>query len=117
MKSLKITNNWDLDIDSNGDFCFVNDYEELLQTACHAVYTFQGEDPFNPNVGIPYFDDILGGLVSKKTLLESYMRYEIRNIDGITNLYLLEDEDILSRISRDFKGTIYITTTDGENNE
>lgn len=116
MISLKITDDWDIAVDDNGNFCFVNGEEELLQTACHAIYTFRGEDPFNPNNGIPYFEEILYQKTSKKTLLESYMRYEIRNVEGIINLFLLEedDSDILNNISRNFKSNVYIITNKKE---
>lgn len=108
MISLKITSDWDLDIDNNGDFCFVNDEEELLQAACHAVYTFKGEDPFNQNNGIPYFEDIISSKTSEKSLIESYMRHEIKDIEGITNIYLMNNN--FSEISRNYKATITITT-------
>lgn len=120
MRSLAITNDWDILIDDNGNFSFVEGNEELLQAACHAIYTFKGEDPFNQNAGIPYFEDILSSKTlssktSKKTLIQSYMRHEVKNIDGITNIYLLDDD--FSKISGDFKSIIGITITNGGNNE
>ena len=43
------------------------------------------------------------------------MRHEVKNIDGITNIYLLDDD--FSKISVDFKSIIGITITNGGNNE
>lgn len=112
MKSLKITDDWDIFINNNGDFVFIDGNEELLQTACHAVYTFSGEDPFNENNGIPYFEKILSNKVSSKNLLEAYMRYEIRDIENIVNIYLMAED--FNQIKRNFSTTVAITTTLGE---
>lgn len=108
MKSLKITKDWDIDIDNNGNLIPIDGYEELCQTASHAVYTIMGEDPFNPNRGVPYFEDIIGGSVPRKSLIESYYRYEVKDIDGIDNLYLVDDN--YDNINRNYTAKIYITT-------
>lgn len=111
MLSLKITDDWDIFTDDNGDFVLIDGNEELLQAASHAVYTFKGEDPFNENNGIPYFEKILSNKVSSKNLLEAYMRYEVRDIENIMNIYIMSED--FSQISRNFSSTVGITTTIG----
>lgn len=113
MKSLAITDDWDIALNDNGDFFLIEDNEELLQAVSHAVYTFAGEDPFNENNGIPYFEEILSNKISAKNLIEPYMRHECRDIEGIINVYLVDEN--FSNISRDFRSTISITTTGGNN--
>lgn len=110
MKSLKITRDWDIDIDNNGDFILMEGYDELCQAASHAVYTMMGEDPFNPNRGVPYFEDIICGSVPRKSLIESYFRYEVKDIDGIDNLYLVDYN--YNSMDRNYSTEIYITTKD-----
>lgn len=114
MKSLGITKDWDLAINDVGNLFFVEEDEELLQAVCHAIYTFSGEDPFNENNGIPYFEEIMSTKISSKNLMESYIRYETREISGVANVYLLDND--FTRIARDFKSAVSIITTN-ENND
>lgn len=116
MKSLKINEDWDLELDENGNLIMVEGEEELLQAACHAIFTFKGEDPFNINNGIPYFEEILFKK-KNKNLIEAYMKNEVKDIDGIINIMIIDSKEEESNnyffnILRNFKKNVVIITNE-----
>ena len=51
---------WDLILDSNFNIAMASNPYSIAQDAASAIRTFQGEVYYNGNLGIPYFDQILG---------------------------------------------------------
>lgn len=117
MKSLALSDNWDIAINGDGNFYFIDGILETQQAVSHMVYTFSGEDPFNANGGIPYFEKILFQRDLSPTVMESYIRNEVRDMDDVLDVFLSQDinsEDILSKIKDNFRANIFIRTTDGD---
>ena len=51
---------WDLLIDTNGNIAVASDPYSLAQDAASAIRTFLGEVWYDTQLGIPYFQTILG---------------------------------------------------------
>lgn len=54
------TASWDLVLDVNGNIAVAKDPYSLAQDAASAIKTFQGEVYYDTNLGVPYWDQILG---------------------------------------------------------
>ncbi|MCX5617005.1 hypothetical protein NQF87_08495 [Bombella sp. TMW 2.2559] len=59
MKTLSLTNDWDLSLDSTGNLVVLNDRAAILQDVCSAARTWLGEVIYDTGQGIPYDTDIL----------------------------------------------------------
>ena len=63
MRSLYLrTETWDLEADSSGNIAVCDNPYALAQNAATAIRTFRGDCYFNQDLGIPYFQNILGKL-------------------------------------------------------
>lgn len=51
---------WDLTVDVSGNIAVATEPYSLAQDAASAIKTFQGEVYYATNIGIPYFQQILG---------------------------------------------------------
>lgn len=51
---------WDLLVDANGNIAMASDPYSLSQDIASALKTFLGEVYYNTDLGIPYFQSILG---------------------------------------------------------
>ena len=60
MKSLALTDTWDLCLTPSGSLATVEGSARAAQDVATACRTFKGECWFNQNLGIPYFEQILG---------------------------------------------------------
>jgi len=60
MRTLLLSNSWDLGIDSFGNIAVAEDPLSLAQDAASAIKTFQGEVYYDSNQGVPYFQQVLG---------------------------------------------------------
>ena len=52
--------NWDLVVDAFGNIAMASDPYSLAQDAASAIRTFEGEVYYNTNLGVPYWQEILG---------------------------------------------------------
>ena len=59
MKTLQLTNDWDLSLDSTGNLVVLADKAAMLQDICSAARTWLGEVIYDTGQGIPYDTDIL----------------------------------------------------------
>lgn len=59
MKTLSLSNDWDLELDSTGSLVVLSDNTALLQDVCSAVQTWLGEIIYDMSQGLPYDADIL----------------------------------------------------------
>ena len=60
MNTLLLNANWDLGVDSFRNIAVADDPYSLAQDAASAIRTFQGEVYYDTDLGIPYFQQILG---------------------------------------------------------
>ncbi len=51
---------WDLVVDAFGNIAMASDPYSVAQDAASAIRTFQGEVYYNTNLGVPYWQEILG---------------------------------------------------------
>ena len=84
-------NTWDLYLDANGDFAMVEDGLEVAQHVRQRLNTFLGEWPYDLNVGVSWYQDILGqprlGSRSEdRAYAEAILRTEVLQTPGVTRL-------------------------------
>lgn len=54
------TDNWDLVLDSNGNWAIASPPYAVAQDVASAIKTFQGEVYYDSTLGVPYTQEILG---------------------------------------------------------
>jgi hypothetical protein len=64
MKSLKLTDKWDLTLDASGNIATVTGDEALAQDVACACRLFAGELWYDTGKGVPYLENILGRSIS-----------------------------------------------------
>lgn len=62
MNTLYLDENWDLAVDSSGNIAVASDPYALAQNAASAIRCFQGDCYYNQELGVPYFQNVLGKL-------------------------------------------------------
>lgn len=72
VKSLALSEDWDIQLDSNNNLNIIDDKKRVAQDVACACRLFLGECIFFINKGIPYFDDILA-VKPNFELLKSYL--------------------------------------------
>ena len=80
------------------------------------IYTDIIKQLININNGIPYFEEILFKK-KNKNLIEAYMKNEVKDIDGILNIMIIDSEEEESNndffnILRNFKKNVFIITNE-----
>jgi len=85
---LKLDEFMDIDL-STGDLQFISAGEETAQYCAIQLLKIQGEDPFNPGLGLPWFDGLLSIYDSVKTKL-LYLRKAVLRIPEITKINKME---------------------------
>ena len=60
MRTLSLSNSWDLEVDSFGNIAVAEDPLSLAQDAASAIRTFEGEVYYDLDQGIPYWQQVLG---------------------------------------------------------
>lgn len=89
MKSLKLNNEWDLELNAIGDITVVEEEEDLAQTVATAVRLFQKDFIYDEDLGIPYIEEILGQ-TNNSAFYEPYIRQEANRINGVANIELTD---------------------------
>ena len=64
---------WDLVLDASGNIAMASNPYSLVQDAASAIKTFSGECWYNADLGIPYFENILGKLPSMQYLKSQFV--------------------------------------------
>jgi len=60
MRTLLLSDSWDLGIDTFGNIAVAEDPLSLAQDAASAIKTFQGEVYYDTDQGVPYWQQVLG---------------------------------------------------------
>lgn len=106
--TLKLSNDWDIQLDGFGDFLTCSGKEQIAQDVASSVRVFRGEDCWNIQRGVPYKGEVFGS-EPNQPLLEAYVKQEAKRIDGVTDCrMLMEFEDRNASIE------ILVQTEDGE---
>jgi len=75
---------WDLVLDSSGNIALASPPYALAQDVASAIRTFLGEVYYNKNLGIPYFQNVLGYL-PPASLLQQYMSSAALTVPGVVS--------------------------------
>ena len=108
MKTLSVNSNNDIHI-SNGSIVMSDGLRALAYTAEQNVKTLLGELVFDTTAGVDYFGVAWNGKPNV-TQLENYIRTQILNTDGVTNIQSLT----VFAQSDNFSYTAVIETIYGE---
>lgn len=104
MKSLKLSDEWDIGLDALGNIAFIEDEADIAQTVANATRVFQGEYVLDTTKGVPYTQEIFGKSPTSIDI-PSYMQNEAEKINGVSYAEVsnIEYED------RVYKGDINLT--------
>ena len=110
-KSLLLNQNWDICLNSNGDFSFTDDNYAIAQNVACACRAFTKDMYFNQEDGIPhFFIDISNPQTINTTLLAHYFEKEALKFPQITSA-VLDDIHIENRV---IHGQLVLTLKNGE---
>lgn len=99
---------WDLVLDNAGNIATVDAPYALAQSAANALRTFLGEVWYNNNVGMPYWQSILGHPASLPAVL-AQMQATALTVAGVTAAQV-----VLAEVThRTLRGTVLITDRTG----
>lgn len=98
---------WDLVLDINGNIALAGTPYSYAQDVTSAVRTFLGECWYNTNLGIPYWQQILGQL-PPIGYIEQQISLEALTIPNIISA----EASIVSFVNRAIEGVILITDAD-----
>lgn len=109
MKTLALTESWDLTLDGAGNLKLLDSQYASAQDVATACLTIKGEHIFDQSLGIPTFETILGKRPSN-TYIQGQFESCALTISNIRNAlcYISESKN------REIKGTI--TVIDSEEN-
>ena len=106
-RSLLLTESWDITIDANGNLATTTQPYAVAQDVACSCLTVKGEATFDEEIGIPYFENILGQ-PAPIGLLTAYLQEQAERLSTVrqANVTLLTD-----RATRQAKGYIEILDT------
>lgn len=100
---------WDLVLDINGNIALAGTPYSYAQDVTSAVRTFLGECWYNTNLGIPYWQQILGQL-PPIGYIEQQISLEALTIPNIISA----EASIVNFVNRAIEGVILITDADSK---
>lgn len=109
MKTLSLTSDWDLSLDSTGNLVVLTDKTAILQDVCSAARTWLGEVLYDTGQGIPYDTDILRSAVDI-SFYASEVEDAAMSVPGVSaaTCHLANPTK-----DRQLRGVILVTFTDG----
>lgn len=96
---------WDLVLDSAGNLNLADPDTSIAQGVASAIRTFLGECWYNVNLGMPYFQDILGKN-PPASLLVANIETQAETIDGVDSVRVIS----LRLVNRQLAGTVIINS-------
>lgn len=108
LKDFALAADGDLYLNRNGDVEIIGSIRQALQIK---LKWFLGEWVFNPNLGVPYFEDILIKNPNQ-AIIEKDIREQILSVEGVTGIDSLSLS--LDRQSRNLICKFIAQTTEGE---
>lgn len=107
-QDLALARNGDLIFDESGDFVVIDSIRQEIQIKLRWV---KEEWPFNPDFGVPYFDDIFSK-AANIALIEKILRDQILSVDGVVSVASVNIE--VNSKQRTMKADFTAMTTEGE---
>lgn len=99
---------WDLVLDASGNIAACTKPYSLAQDVACALRTFLGEVYYNTEIGVPYFESILGK-DNPYSVVESILSAQSLTVAGVVEAKCT----IISVIDRRVSGQVQITDTAG----
>lgn len=109
MKSLQLTQNWDITLGPNGGLAVVDGIARIAQDVACYERTFQGEPYYATQEGLPYLQRELGYLPPLE-LVQERSNARALEVPGVA-----EAQTVLTEFSgRTLSGTIYVLSDQDE---
>lgn len=105
MKTLSLTNQWDLTLDEFGNIATKDGNNQIAQDVASSVRVFQGEMLFDIERGIRYNEPD-----KERETLSFDLTREAKRIEGVVDALAVMN----SLEQRELNATIYVQTDDGE---
>ena len=102
------TDAWDLCLDAKGNWALAADPYAILQNVSCACRVFRGEVYYDTLKGVPYWEEVFGGLYPLE-LLKTDLEDAANAVTGVTGSRVY----ISSLVNRDLKGQVQISTAYG----
>lgn len=109
MTSLKLTSDWDLQLDDMGNIALVDGGLQKAQDVATSCRVWKGEVLYDVERGVPYKEDIMGQKPNL-SLLQADFETEAKRIEGIASV----EVEIESFNNRRLVPDIRITLDNGE---
>src|SRR5690554_4129417 len=111
MRSLFVhPNTWDLTLDVHGNITVASDLYRIAQDVATACRTFARDVYYDQELGIPYFEHILGSHGYPLALYKMHLEDAARSVEGVATANAQ-----LQMRDRVVTGTIAFSTPDGQN--
>ena len=111
MKTLKLSENWDLMTDEGGNIVLADEDYSIAQTAANKIRLFVNDAYFNRTDGIPHFDIELGKPYRvSEAVLTNRIRQAAMSVEGVQDARVVLENDSQGRY---IGGNVYITTSTG----
>lgn len=104
MKSIYLNNNWDLDIDSSGNIAIAGDPYALAQNAASAIRCFKQDCYYDQDIGIPYYENIIGERPSMEYLKAQFVAAAMTVVGVVSAKCFITDFD-----DRNIHGQVQVT--------
>lgn len=78
-------NDWDLTLDANGNIAVAESVYQQAQDIASAGRTFSRDVYYNQQLGIPYFEHILGSQGFPLSLYKMYLEDAAMSVPGVTS--------------------------------
>ena len=104
MKSLYLNDKWDLTVDSSGNIAVASDPYALAQNAASAIRCFKKDCYYDQDIGIPYYENIIGERPSLEYLKAQFVAASLTVEGVITAKCFITDFD-----DRNIHGQVQVT--------
>lgn len=105
MTSLKLTSDWDLQLDDMGNIATVDGGLQVAQDVATSCRVWKGEMIYDTERGVPYKEEILGQRPNL-TLLQSDFENEAKRIEGVASVEVVIDSFDERRLVSDIRITL-----------
>ncbi|MCF9034187.1 hypothetical protein [Acinetobacter nectaris] len=108
-RSLQLDDTWDMQLNSVGDWATTTQSDAVVQDVSCACMTLKGEVLFDGDLGIPFFEKILGRTPSLQ-LLSHHLKTQALKLSTVRNVSVQLNPDKKTRST-----TGYLEITDNNN--